>query len=148
MYFRCFESFKLISRHVTDEHFKAILEPTIACQWLGCDTLARQRWSFMTHLQVGLHKDRKFRPVNDKFKNTFFIIRVFAQTRKTWKIGGIFPNFAFGHLAANVRVRCSDFSKLRVYAVYSNRNPPSLFGDYCEILRWRTLRKTLKRWWG
>ena len=26
---------------------------------------------------------------------------------------------AFGHLAANVRVRCSDFSKLLVYAVYS-----------------------------
>ena len=44
-------------------------------------------------------------------------------------------NFAFGHLAANVRVRCSDFSKLRVYAVYSNRHPPSLFGEHCEILR-------------
>ena len=28
-----------------------------------------------------------------------------------------------------------------------NRRPPSLFGDHCEILRWRTLRKTLKRWW-
>ena len=35
----------------------------------------------------------------------------------------------------NVRVRCSDFSKLRVYAVYSNRRPPSLFGEHCEILR-------------
>ena len=29
-------------------------------------------------------------------------------------------SFAFGHLAANVRVRCSDFSKLRVYVLYSN----------------------------
>ena len=29
-----------------------------------------------------------------------------------------------------------------------NRRPPSLFGEICEILRWRTLRKTLKRWWG
>ena len=47
------------------------------------------------------------------------------------------------HLAANVRVRCSDFSKLR--AVYSNRHPPSLLGEHCEILRWQTLRKTLKR---
>ena len=61
----------------------------------------------------------------------------------------IFVNkFAFGHLAANVRVRCIDFSKLLVYAVYSNRHAPSLFGEQCEILRWRTLRKTLKRWWG
>ena len=34
-------------------------------------------------------------------------------------------------LAANVRVRCSDFSTLRVYAVYSNRHPPSLFGEHC-----------------
>ena len=56
-------------------------------------------------------------------------------------------SFAFGHLAANVRVRCRDFSKLRIYDVYSNRRPPSLFGGHCEILRWRTLRKTLKRWW-
>ena len=54
----------------------------------------------------------------------------------------------FGHLAANVWVRCSDFSKLRVYAVYSNRHPPSLFGEQCEILRLRTLRKSLKRWCG
>ena len=60
----------------------------------------------------------------------------------------LWTNFAFEHLAANVRVRCSDFSKLRVYAVYSNRHPPSLFGEHCEILRWRTLRKTLKSWWG
>ena len=29
-----------------------------------------------------------------------------------------------------------------------NRRPPSLFGEHCEILRWRTLRKTLTRWWG
>ena len=29
-----------------------------------------------------------------------------------------------------------------------NRRPPSLFGKHCEILRWWTLRKTLKRWWG
>ena len=29
-----------------------------------------------------------------------------------------------------------------------NRRPPSLFGEHCEILRWRTLRKTLKKWWG
>ena len=29
-----------------------------------------------------------------------------------------------------------------------NRRSPSLFGENCEILRWRTLRKTLKRWWG
>ena len=57
-------------------------------------------------------------------------------------------SFAFGHLAANVRVRCSDCSKLLVYAVYSNRRLPSLFGEHCKILRWRTLRKTLKRWWG
>ena len=57
--------------------------------------------------------------------------------------------FAFGHLAANVRVRCSDFSKskLPVYAVYSNRRPPSLFDEHCAILRrtWR-MCKTLKRW--
>ena len=57
-------------------------------------------------------------------------------------------SFTFGHLAANVRVRCRDFLKLCVYAVYSNRRPPSLFGEHCEIFRWRTLRKTLKRWWG
>ena len=60
----------------------------------------------------------------------------------------LWTTFAFGHLAANVRVRCSEFSKLRVYAVYSNRRPPSLFGEHCEILRWQTFRKTLKRWWG
>ena len=29
-----------------------------------------------------------------------------------------------------------------------NRRPPSVFGEHCEILRWWTLRKTLKRWWG
>ena len=29
-----------------------------------------------------------------------------------------------------------------------NRRPPSLFGEHCEIVRWRTLKKTLKRWWG
>ena len=29
-----------------------------------------------------------------------------------------------------------------------NRRLPSLFGEHCEILRWRTLSKTLKRWWG
>ena len=29
-----------------------------------------------------------------------------------------------------------------------NRRPPSFFSEHCEILRWRTLRKTLKRWWG
>ena len=29
-----------------------------------------------------------------------------------------------------------------------NRRTPSLFGEHCEILRWQTLRKTLKRWWG
>ena len=27
-------------------------------------------------------------------------------------------------------------------------NPSSLFGEHCEILQWRTLKKTLKRWWG
>ena len=53
--------------------------------------------------------------------------------------------FCIWTLAASVRVRYSDFSKLRVYAVYSNRHPPSLFGEHCEILRWRTLRKTLKK---
>ena len=47
-----------------------------------------------------------------------------------------------------VRVRCRHLSKLHVHAVYSNRRPPSLFDEHCEILRWRTLRKTLKRWWG
>ena len=56
----------------------------------------------------------------------------------------LWTSFAFGHLAANVRVRCSEFSKLHVYAVYSNWRPPSLFGEHCEILRWRTLRKTLE----
>ena len=56
--------------------------------------------------------------------------------------------FAFGHLANNVWIRCSNFSKLRVYAVYLNQHSPSLFGEHCEILRWRILRKTLKRWWG
>ena len=30
-------------------------------------------------------------------------------------------SIAFGHLVTNVRARCRDFSKLRVYAVYSNR---------------------------
>ena len=44
-------------------------------------------------------------------------------------------SIVFGHLAANVRVRCSDFSELRVCAVYSNRRPLSLFGELCEILR-------------
>ena len=29
-----------------------------------------------------------------------------------------------------------------------NRRPPSLFGEHFEILRWQTLRKMLKRWWG
>ena len=29
-----------------------------------------------------------------------------------------------------------------------NRRPTSLFGEHCEIVLWRTLRKTLKRWWG
>ena len=29
-----------------------------------------------------------------------------------------------------------------------NRRPPSLFGEHCKILRWWTLRKMLKRWWG
>ena len=29
-----------------------------------------------------------------------------------------------------------------------NRRPPSFFGEHCEIVRWPTLRKTLKRWWG
>ena len=61
----------------------------------------------------------------------------------------IFVNkFAFGHLAANIRVRWSDFSKLRVFTVYSNKHLPSLFGEHCEIFRWRTLRKTFKRWCG
>ena len=60
----------------------------------------------------------------------------------------LWTSFAFGHLAANVRVRCSDFSKLLVYALYSNQRLPSLFGEHCESLRWWTLRKTLKRWWG
>ena len=27
------------------------------------------------------------------------------------------------------------FSKLPVYAVYSNRRPPSLFGEHCEIVQ-------------
>ena len=39
-------------------------------------------------------------------------------------------SIAFGHLAANVPVRCSDFSKLHVYVVYLNRHPPSLFGEH------------------
>ena len=56
----------------------------------------------------------------------------------------LWTSFAFGHLAANVRVRCSEFSKLRVYAVYSNRRPSSLFGEHCEIMRWQTLRKMLE----
>ena len=61
----------------------------------------------------------------------------------------IFVNkFGIWTPSVQVRVRCSDFSKLRVYAVYSNRHPPSLFGKHCEILRWRTLRKMLKRWWA
>ena len=62
----------------------------------------------------------------------------------------LWTSFAFGHLAANVRVRCSDLSnlKLRVYAVYSNRRLPSLFGEHCKIVPRQTLRKTLKRWWG
>ena len=59
----------------------------------------------------------------------------------------LWTSFACEQLAANVRVRCRDFSKLRAYAVYSNRRPPSLFHKHCEILR-PTLRmwKTLKRW--
>ena len=32
-------------------------------------------------------------------------------------------------------VRCSVFSKLRVYVVYSNLRPQFLFGEHCEILR-------------
>ena len=43
--------------------------------------------------------------------------------------------FCIGHLAANVQVRCSDFLKLCVYAVYSNRHTLSLFGEHCEILQ-------------
>ena len=37
--------------------------------------------------------------------------------------------------SASVRVRCRDFSKLRVYAVYSNRRPLSLFGEHCDLLQ-------------
>ena len=64
-----------------------------------------------------------------------------------WNSEFLWTDFEFGHLAANVRVRCSDFSKLPVYAVYSNRRPPSLFGEHCVILRptWRVW-KMLKRW--
>ena len=29
-----------------------------------------------------------------------------------------------------------------------NGRPPSLFGEHCENVRWRTLRKKLKKWWG
>ena len=58
----------------------------------------------------------------------------------------IFMNkFCIWTPSGNVRVRCSDFSKLPVYAVYSNRRPPSLFGVHCAILIWR-MWKTLKRW--
>jgi hypothetical protein len=49
---RCFETFKQICKHVTKEHFESNLAPTHICQWAGCDRLPRQRWSFMTHLQV------------------------------------------------------------------------------------------------
>ena len=56
--------------------------------------------------------------------------------------------FCIGTPSGQIQVSCRDFSKLRVYAVYSNRHSPSLFGEHCKILRWRTLRKILKRWWG
>ena len=74
------------------------------------------------------------------------------QTRQQLKnnyfheIQRIFVNkFCILTPSGNVRVRCSVFATLRVYAVYSNRRPPSLFGEHCKILRWQTLRKTLKR---
>ena len=35
---------------------------------------------------------------------------------------------------ANVRVRCRDFPSY-MSAVYSNRRPPSLFGEHCKILQ-------------
>lgn len=52
--FRCFGSFNLIFQHVTKDHFEAVDEASIACEWTDCDALRRQRWSFMTHLQVHL----------------------------------------------------------------------------------------------
>ena len=74
------------------------------------------------------------------FSNAYWLLNarvIEIQTRQQLK-NNLFPwnseffgtSFAFGHLAANVRVRCRDFSKLHVYAVYSNRRPPSLFGEH------------------
>ena len=57
-----------------------------------------------------------------QLKNIFF----------PWNSEFLWTSFAFGHLAAIVRVRCSEFLKLRVYAIYSNRRPPSFV--------WRALR--------
>jgi hypothetical protein len=49
---RWFETYKQIYRHVTKDHFENNQTTTHICNWTGCDGLPRQRWSFMTHLQV------------------------------------------------------------------------------------------------
>ena len=51
---RTFESAKQLGQHVTKEHFETNLAPVQICRWSGCDNVPRQRWSLMTHLQVGL----------------------------------------------------------------------------------------------
>jgi hypothetical protein len=48
---RGFDSFIHIYQHVTKEHFEDSSCAVQTCRWSGCDSLPRQRWSFMTHLQ-------------------------------------------------------------------------------------------------
>jgi len=50
-----FESVMQVYQHVTKEHFECNVAPVQICRWSGCDNIPRQRWSLMTHLQVGLH---------------------------------------------------------------------------------------------
>ena len=63
------------------------------------------------------------------------------QTTQRWKIivsvkysEFLWTNFTFGHLAANVPVRCSDFSKWPVFTIHLNRHPP-----YVRHLVWHAL---------
>ena len=105
----------------------------------------------------GYQRHRPEAGIPDLFSNAYWhrnarVIEI--QTRQQLKNNyfhetlRIFMNkFCIWTPSANVRVGCCDFSKLPVYAVYSNRRPPSLFGEHCAILRptWR-MWKTLKIW--
>ena len=50
---RCFERRQALVKHAMQDHFDHSCS-TILCQWEGCDTLGRQKWSFVQHLQVGI----------------------------------------------------------------------------------------------